>query len=496
MSDSETLVLAFDVGTSGVKVVLVDQAGSVIASAYQAYPLDTLPDGGVEQDCDAIVAAMCQASIELNARARGGPPVAAVSVTAQMFNLVGVDEDGRPTGPMVSWLDQRADAVARKLEAAVPDQFDLLGCKLTAKDVVPRILWFRDERADQYARSRWLLDCKEAIVMWLTGVAVTDPAGATAFRLAVDDGSRWDVDRCAALGIDPALLPEIRGATEPVGPLRPEAAVRLGLRQDVVVYVGTGDVPASQLGAGAVRLGDAHLSLGTAAYFGLLMGERRSDPARMLAPLRHADGRSWVLWLETATGGAALLWALRLTGLSADGNTSYGRMEQLVAEAEDDMGDVVFAPWFTGERVPVFDDSLRAVLTGLDLHHGPGHVIRAVMTGVAFQLRWALEYGEAFGQHAERILAVGGGALGGLWAQLIADVLGRELHCLRDAQDAAAVGAAACAVVGAGYQRDFEFLEARARNANVVRPRAEAHMKHSLTFDRYRALASARPDGA
>lgn len=486
------LVLAFDVGTSGVKAVLTDRAGDVVGSAYQGYPLITLPDGGVEQDCDAIVTAMCAASAELVAGATGGHDVAAIAVTAQMFNLVGADEEGRPTGPMVSWLDQRSDVVARKLEAAVPNQFDVFGCKLTAKDVVPRILWLRDERADQYARTRWLLDCKEAMVMWLTGVAVTDPAGATAFRLAVDDGTRWDLDRCAVLGIDPALLPEIRQATEPAGRLRPEAAARLGLERDVVVYVGTGDVPASQLGAGAVRPGDAHLSLGTAAYFGLLMSERRDDPARMLAPLKHADGRSWVLWLETATGGAALVWALRLTGLSADGTTSYDRMEQLVAEAEDDMGDVVFAPWFTGERVPVFDDSLRAVLTGLDLHHGPGHVIRAVMTGVAFQLRWALEYGEAFGQPAERILTVGGGALGRLWAQLIADVLGRELHCLRDAQDAAAIGAAACALVGAGHQRDFAFLEDRASNASVYHPRPEAHAKHLPTFDRYRTLASAR----
>lgn len=496
MSTRTTLVMAFDVGTSGVKAVLTDSGGAVVESAYRPYPLIALPGGGVEQDCEEIFEALSQVSSELAATLAGsGTEIAGIAVTAQMFNLVAVDGEGGPTGPMLSWLDQRADVVARKLEAEVPHQFELFGCKLTAKDIAPRILWLREERPEHFAQARWLLDCKEAVVMWMTGQAVIDPTGASAFRLATDNGTMWDANRCEAVGVDRSLLPPIRGATETAGPLRRAAARRMGLAEGIRVYVGTGDVPASQLGSGAVRHGDAHLSLGTAAYFGLLMGERRVDPAGNLAPLVHADGKSWVLWLETATGGAALAWALRLTGLSANGTTNYEQMERLVTDAEHGMGQLVLAPWFTGERVPLFDDSLRASLVGMDLHHGPGHIIRAAMLGVAYQLRWALEYGEAFGQRADRILAVGGGALGTLWSQMIADVLGRDLHCLAKAQDAAAIGAAACALVGGGQQRDFEFLAHRGNDSLTYIPRPAAHVQHGGTFERFQRLAPAAFDG-
>jgi sugar (pentulose or hexulose) kinase len=490
---TEPLVLALDVGTSGVKAVLCDGQGTVRSSTYRPYPLLTVPGGGVEQDCAVIFDAVGNAAAEL-VSGQAGLVVAAIAVTAQMFNVVAVDDSGAPAGMMLSWLDQRADVTARKLESTEPNQFEVFGARLTAKDVVPRIIWMREERPEEYARARWLLDCKEAVVLWLTGEAVTDPSGASAFRIATDDGLAWDAARCAAAGVEMSLLPPIRRATEVAGGLRPDVASAMGLPPGVDVFVGTGDVPASQLGSGAVLPGDAHLSLGTAAYFGLLMAEPRTDPAKNLAPLVHADCRSAVLWLEIATGGAALTWAMRLTGLSADGPPDFERMEELVEAADDEMGALLFAPWLTGERVPIFDDSLRGVVVGLDLHHGPGHLLRSVMLGVAYQLRWALEYGEAFGQAAQRIVAVGGGALGAVWSQMIADVLGRELICLDEAQDAAAVGAAACALVGLAVQPSFMFLRSRGASSVTYQPRADLYERHSREFARFQALAS--PPGA
>lgn len=496
-TDSSTCgtVLAFDVGTSGVKAVLTDLVGLVLVSAYRSYGLTTLPDGGVEQDFDEIVRAVVGATQDLVAGSQvSAGQIIGIASTAQMFNVLGLDAEGRPVAPMLSWLDQRAKPDALELEQAVPDQFALFGSRLTAKDVVPRINWLRRTRPNDYSKARWFLDCKEAMVMWLAGSAVMDPTGVSAFRLGNDSGTGWDPVRCAAAGVDPARLPLIKPATSVAGPLRPEAALALGLIAGIPVYVGTGDVTGSQLGAGAVRPGDAHLSLGTAAYFGLLSENRPVDPARNLAPLIHADGSSALLWLEIATGGAALAWALRLTGVSrADGEWDFERMEHLVAGAADGMGRLVFAPWFTGERVPVFDDTLRATAIGLDLHHGPGHLIRAVMIGVAYQLRWALEYGEAFGQPARTILAVGGGALGATWSQLIADVLGRDLHCLPEAQDAAAVGAAACVIVGAGHQPDFSFLVGRVDNAVIFGASPAEHDRYADGYRRFRKLATPEP---
>ena len=484
-------VLAFDVGTSGVKVVVVDTAGGLIDSAYRAYGLLMVGDAGVEQDLELIIAAALDAARELVDRA--AVTISGISVTAQMFNVVPVDHAGRPLGPMVSWLDQRGEGAAATLAKVLPpaEQFHRLHAVVSGKDIVPKILWLRDERPDVYTTAAKLLDCKEAVVMHLTGVAVTDHAGASAYRLFDQSTRDWDEAACLLTGVDPAKLPTVRAATEVAGHLLPDVADRLGLSTDVAVYVGVGDVPASQLGSGAVDPGDLHVSLGTAVYFGLAMSEPRPDPRQRLGVLAHADPDQWILWLEIATGGAALAWAVRMLGLDRPGPVDYGRIEQLVRDSADDMDGLLFAPWLSGERVPVFDDSARAAFVGLGLHHGPGHVLRAVMEGVAFQMRWALEYAIDYGQDVNRIRAVGGGTMGSEWTQIIADILERPLETVDQPQDAAAVGGAACALVGSGAQPDYTFLTARAAVARTYYPDTSRALEYSERYAHYRRLYDA-----
>ena len=172
------VVLAFDVGTSGVKATLVDAERGIVASAGRSYGLSTPAPGWVDQDGLAIRAAMGRASREL---LRDRPvAVEAISVTAQMFSLQPVDAALEPVGPMLSWLDQRAAVVAAQLALRVPpeEQARRLGSRITAKDIVARALWLREADPDRYARTAWLLDCKEAVVAWLCGVPVIDPVQA------------------------------------------------------------------------------------------------------------------------------------------------------------------------------------------------------------------------------------------------------------------------------------------------------------------------------
>lgn len=483
--------LAFDVGTSGVKVVVVDAAGRLVDSAYRPYGLLMVGDAGVEQDLDLIIAATLDAAAELVARTTA--TICGIGVTAQMFNVVAVDEVGRPLGAMISWLDQRSEGAAAALAKVMPpaEQFAHLNAVVSGKDIVPKILWLRDEHPDVYARGAKLLDCKEAVVMHLTGVAVTDHVGASAYRLYDQATRDWNENACRATGIDPAKLPRVRAATDVAGHLRPDVAERLGLSSDVAVYVGVGDVPASQLGSGAVEPGDLHVSLGTAVYFGLAMSEPRPDPRQRLGVLAHADPDQWILWLEIATGGAALAWAVRMLGLDQPGPVDYGRIEQMVRDSADDMDGLLFAPWLSGERVPVFDDSARAAFVGLGLHHGPGHVLRAVMEGVAFQMRWALEYAKDYGQAVHRIRAVGGGTMGSEWTQIIADVLEHPLEAVDQPQDAAAVGGAACAIVGSGAQPDYTFLTARTAVKRTYVPDTSRALEYSERYAHYRRLYDA-----
>jgi xylulokinase len=452
------VVVAYDVGTSGVKAVVVAASGRVLGSRVRTYGLSTPRPDHVEQDVDGIVAELALASREV-IEAVGIDPVdvAAVAVTAQMFSVVPVDATGRPLRPMLSWLDQRSSAEAARIrEAAGPDggyaRFDAV---LTAKDIVPRIAWLESHESATARRTAWYLDCKEAVVARLTGKVATDPTGASAFRLVDPQTGDWDPERCRVAETPIDRLPPIVGATDVVGELSHDAATATGLRAGTPVACGAGDVPASQIGAGAVRTGDVHLSLGTAVYFGVLAASRLDDPGRRLGPLRHIAPPGWLLWLEIATGGAALSWLDRqIAGLGGRVERDHASIDQSVEAVADEMEGLQFVPWLTGERVPLFDDAARAAFVGLALHHGRAHLTRAVMEGVASQIAWAYEYGLAYGIEPGTIRAVGGGSIGSLWTRLIADALDRPLEIVADPQDAAARGAAACALVMAGLADD------------------------------------------
>jgi xylulokinase len=487
---TDRFVIAFDVGTSGVKAVLADLGGRVVASRYQPYGLRCLDHGWVEQDVGEIygrLGAACRSLLDRQGVAPGH--VEAVSVTAQMFNVVPVGAAGEPLTPMLSWLDTRAAPQAAALARRMgPDeQFRRLGATITAKDILPRILWLKEQQPEVYARTSKLLDCKEAVVALLTGELVTDHAGASAYRLAELDAGAWDAGACEAVGVSPALLPDVAAATDLAGRVTDAAAAETGLLAGTPVVVGAGDVPASQVGAGAIGHGDAHVSLGTAVYFGITLDRPAADPGRQLGVLGHMDPKRYILWLEIATGGGALAWLLRLLG-QAGPAPDYAEVDRLVAERLDDDGSLLFAPWLSGERVPVFDDRARAAFVGLDLSHDRGHLLRALMEGVAYQMRWALEYAAAFGEPIGSLRAVGGGGIGASWTQVIADVLDRPLLCVRDPQDAAARGAAACALVGIGVEPDLAFARHTAEVERTLQPVPSRRPRHQRQYGDYQAL--------
>ena len=488
-------ILALDVGTSGVKAVITDRTGRRLDSTSRTYTLETRLNGWVDQDLEMMVTATCDAIRVLAAKvAKSGDAIAGVSVTAQMFNLVAVDAEGRALLPMISWLDQRAEPDARALADRMPpsEQFARLGAVVSGKDILPKILWLRDRRPDVFARTAYLLDCKEAVVMRMTGRAVIDYSGASAFRLFDRHHRRWDRKVCADVGIPWHMLPSVESATAIAGGITEAFALESGLAAGTPVMVGAGDVAASQVGSGAARVGDAHVSLGTAVYFGVTMDRPAIDPNGVLGVLGHADPALWILWLEIATGGGALAWVANLLGGPAAGQPiDHPEVDALVADCADQMGGLLFAPWLSGERVPVFDDRARAAFVGLDLSHRPGHLLRAVMEGVAFQMRWALEYGRGFGQPIETIRAVGGGSIGSVWIQIIADILNRPLHAILEPQDAGAVGAAACALVGLGLQPDFGFVDNLAIVDREYLPDPDRQAAYAVRYEQFRRLYDA-----
>lgn len=503
---SSPVVVAYDVGTSGVKAVIVDAAGRVLGSSVRTYGIETPRAGWVEQDVERILAELGMASRDVLGAVGVEPgDIAGVGLTAQMFSVVPVDGAGRALRPMLSWLDTRASGQAAELERRIgPDrQYALFDALLTAKDIVPRIQWLRTHEPGLDDRVAWYLDCKETVIARLTGAVAIDPAGASAFRLTNPVSAAWDRERCAAAGVPIERLPPIHEATAVVGWLTAEAAALTGLPAGTPVVAGAGDVPASQIGSGALGPGETHLSLGTAVYFGITADRRVADPGRRLGPLAHVVPGRWLLWLEIATGGAALAWLDRqLTGVgSSEQQRDHAAIERAVTDAAGEMDGLLFAPWLTGERVPLFDDAARAAFVGLALHHGPAHLTRAVMEGVAGQIASAYDYGAAYGLELGPIRAVGGGSIGSAWTAIIAETLGRPLEIVADPQDAGARGAAACALVGVGIAASLAGA-VPARIERTVVPDVDRVADARRRLERFRGLYPAlrpfsrTPDGA
>ncbi len=494
-------VLGHDVGTSGDKAVLCDLAGRTLASSYRPYPLARPRPGWVEQDPERLLAAVFETSRELVAGAGlGEGELLAIGVSAQMFNVVAVDEAGSALSPLLSWLDARSTAQAGLISARfdLDAQFERFGNVFTAKDMVPKILWLRDASPDAWGRAAAFLDCKDFVNARLTGRVATDHAGASAYFVYDIERRQWDGDAALELGLPPSRLPAVLPATEVLAGLGDAAASAMGVAAATPVVVSAGDVPAGQVGAGTARPGEAHLSLGTASYFGISLDRPLPDPGRRLGLLCHMDPQRWLLWAEMETGAGALAWWREVLGRATGTDKAPPEeVDRLASAVPPEDVDLLFAPWLSGERVPLWDHHARGAFVGLGLHHGPGHLTRAVIEGIAYQLRWVLEYAEAFGVNVGEVRLIGGGGLGTVLPQVLADVLGRPLALVADPQSAGARGAALCALTACGVAGLDELASATPLSGRIEPDASRADL-YRERFATFRTLhdALAGPAGA
>ena len=444
-------ILAVDLGTSGVKVAVTTVRGEPLASAVEPYPLHVLGGGGVEQDpadwWDAVVRGARRVLGE-----RGIDPgrVAGVGCSAQWSGTVPVDERGGPLMRAVIWMDSRGAEQVRRITRGVPAVQGYGVGRLAAwvrrsggapgragKDTVAHILWIRDRRPDVYRRTHKFLEPRDWLNFQLTGRMASSPDAASLLWATDtrDVGAvRYD-DRLLRLsGLERDKLPDLVPSATVLGTLRPEAAAALGLPATARVVTGAPDIMASAIGAGTVADFDAHLYLGTSSWLVCHVPYRKTDLFHNLASVPAAIPGRYLLIDEQEAAGVCLA-ELGTWLFPADGGTAgaagdpYAAMLALAAEVPAGSDGLVFTPWLNGERTPVDDRTVRGGFFNQSLGVTRGHLVRAVLEGVACNSRWLLTYVERFvGRRLEAVTAVGGGARSALWCQIHADVLGRVVR--------------------------------------------------------------------
>mgnify|MGYP005841068531 CR=1 FL=1 len=493
-------IVAHDTGTGGNKAVITDLSGKVVHSVYQPYGLSYPQPEWVEQDPDELWQTVAHTTRQVIQESGIDPKkILGMGISAQMFNTLPVDEHCQPLMPMLSWLDLRSVRQADRLaEGDTPKfLFQHTGNMPTAKDVIPKILWIKEERPDIWDRTAYLFDCKEYLTFKLTGNIVTDWVGASAYFLFNPYQRRWSEEVCDFLGIPIEKLPPTHPCTEVIGEITETASKLTGLLPGTPVVNCGGDVSAAQTGAGANRDGKAHLCIGTATWVGISTSEFKNDSQKPFWGLSHYDPRKYVIAGEMETGGGALMWFRdtlfqeEARRASEQGWSSYEPINQSAKAIKAGSDKLIFLPWLSGERAPVLDHYARGGFVGLSMGHTKAHMARAVMEGVAYHIRWICESLNRLGFQFEAVNAIGGGNKSEIWPQIISDVTGLELHIVEYPLEAGAMAAALTVAVGLGVYDNVDIIDDLIKIDRIVQPQIENKKRYDDLYHEYREIYTA-----
>ena len=474
--NADGCILAFDLGTSSLKLAVTTARGQIVSSAVEPYPLHALGGGGVEQDPEDWWSAIVRGTRRVLGEAGVEPGrVIGIACSSQWSGTVPVDEQGRPLMRAIIWMDSRGAEQIHRITRGFPAVQGYGLGKLAAwirrsggapvhsgKDTVAHILYVRDRLPDIYRRTYKFLEPRDWVNFQLTGRLASSFDAAT-LLWATDTRDvhavRYDDRLLRLAGLDRDKLPDLVPTATVLGTLRPEAAAALGLPPTVQVVTGAPDILASAVGAGTVADFDAHLYIGTSSWLVCHVPYKKTDLLHNLASVPSAIPGRYLLANEQESAGVCLAELRRNVLFPPDGSAPPGTAEDpyavmlaMAAAVPAGSDGLIFAPWVNGERTPVDDRTVRGGFFNQSLGVTRGHLVRAVLEGVAYNSRWLLSYVERFtGRRLAAITAVGGGARSELWCQIHADVLDRVVRQAGDPVLANARGAALQAAVSLGH---------------------------------------------
>jgi xylulokinase len=446
------MFLGIDLGTSALKLLLLDAQHHIIATEGEALSVQRPQPLWSEQSPATWWAATEAAMDRLAARhPRELAQVQGIGLSGQMHGAVLLNEAAGVLRPAMLWNDGRSAAQCAALEAACPDLHRLAGNLAMPGFTAPKLLWVREHEAEVFARTARVLLPKDWLRLQLTGEAVSDMSDASG-TLWLDVGARrWSPTLLAATGLDEAQMPRLVEGSAVSGTLRGPLARRWGLPDGVVVAGGAGDNAASAVGMGAVRPGQGFVSLGTSGVVFLSSEQFRPRPEAAVHAFCHALPQTWHQMSVMLSAASALRWARELMGLASEAEL-MARVAALTAAQR--ARAPLFLPYLSGERTPHNHPQAQGVLFGLSAAHDAASVGYAVMEGVSFGLQDGWHSLQSPPGGVTGLSLVGGGARSALWAQHLASTLGLPLWTHHGGEAGGALGAARLAWLAGGGRVD------------------------------------------
>lgn len=480
------MFLGIDIGTTNVKAVVVDEAQSVVASATAALPISHPQALWSEQDPRDWWAGVEAALAGLRARAgHAFAAVRSIGLSGQMHSLVLLGEDGRPLRPAILHNDGRSFAEARALNQAVKDFGTIAGVPAMPGFTAPKLLWLRRHEPEVMARARHLLLPKDYIRFRMTGSFATDMCDGSG-SVILDSGRRaWSPEIAAACGIDVGLLPQALEGTAVAGELRRDVAEAWGLEPGIAVAAGTGDAAAGAIGIGAIREGDAFISLGTAAQYFITRQSYAPRPGKLIHTFCHGLPGHWFQMAAILNGASPLAWVAEVLG-----EADVGKLLDAAEARYKGPSAVLFLPYLSGERTPLDDPLAKGVFFGLTASTTREDMVQAVIEGVALSLADCQTYLEETGPLPGAIGMSGGGSKSGFWMRIMAAVLGRTLELYAGGETGPAFGAARLARLAVTGESPARVCT-KPQAARTVVPDPELQQAYAPRLARFRALYQA-----
>ena len=477
------MLLGLDLGTTNVKAVITDFAGRHLGEGLCPVRLFQKGGGGVEQDIEEIWSATLTAVRQV-VQAVDGSGIQAIGVSSQGGAMQPLDAQGRPNGRVISWLDQRGAAFNDALGAELGQQWfaERLGHG-RAGLAIGQLLRMRQENPGLLAASNRIGFVGDVIVSRLCGRAAHDGTSCSLTLLYNPACRDYDPDLLARLGVTPAQLPALLPARQEAGGLLPAVAQETGLRPGIPVSAAIHDQYTAALAVGAVRVGTVMVGTGT-AWVLLAVGNRLTAPATPEAfACHHAAEGLWGQILSLGNGGSALSWALELTGHTQAGGEE---IDCLLESAPPGSDGLLCWPFLTALTVPGLAPKAKGRISGLQLSHEPGHVVRAVLEGLAFELKRHIGLLRGAGMPIERLVLSGRAAASRVTPQVLAAVTGLPLVCT----GSGASSALGAAIIARGLCEPASPLvnlaeEMQPAEESHVEPAAEASLSYEAQFEEY-----------
>ncbi|WP_035056396.1 xylulokinase [Andreprevotia chitinilytica] len=433
------MYLGIDLGTSEVKVVLLNEDNRVVASAGVALTVSRPHPRWSEQDPAAWWQATCDAIDQLHASHPAQfAEVRAIGLSGQMHGAVTLDAQDRVLRPAILWNDMRAADECRELTERAPDLHAIAGNLAMPGFTAPKLLWLAKHEPNVFAQTATVLLPKDYLRLRLTGEKASDPSDA-AGTLWLDVAKRdWSDELLAATNLSRAHMPRLVEGDAISGTVRNELKQRWGWTHEVIVAGGGGDNAASAIGIGATEPGDGFISLGTSGVLFVVNDRYRPNPASAVHAFCHALPGRWHQMSVILSAASCLRWLCKLVG--TDEATLLPEVVALPTAALDHAP--IFLPYLSGERTPHNDPFAQGIFHGLTHATDRAMLGYAVLEGVAFALMDGLDALHDAGTEVDTLSLMGGGARSPYWAQLIADILNTRLVTHHGGEAGGALGAA------------------------------------------------------